>query len=181
MTQSFIAREQSSPQDDDSILLQELHPSPHSHCGLWGQQMIRTVWCEAAYPRSRVLIQTIATLLLLVCWFPGPEFNIQVNAKLKGFVFQLTPRPMWLNWISVADFQLPRYDSTSRFRESTYSCSDYRHIERQAPNLANDDSLCLLYSVPKTTNRESVPDARTRRITNIKRYVCDPLCFMITF
>ena len=111
MTQSFIAREQSSPQDDDSILLQELHPSPHSHCGLWGQQMIRTVWCEAAYPRSRVLIQTIATLLLLVCWFPGPEFNIQVNAKLKGFVFQLTPRPMWLNWISVADFQLPRYDS----------------------------------------------------------------------
>jgi hypothetical protein len=58
-------RNNRSPRNDDNILLQE-HPSLHSHCGLWWQDMKGTVWCEANYPGQECWSRFTAILASLL-------------------------------------------------------------------------------------------------------------------
>ena len=72
-----------------------IYPSLHSHCGLWGQDMKRTVWCEAnCSDRSSRSLQHFC---FSFAGSPVLHSIFRLMQSSRGFVFQLTPRPIWLS------------------------------------------------------------------------------------
>jgi hypothetical protein len=144
MTQSFIAREQSSPQDDDSILLQELHPSPHSQFRTGEPANEKQKCCNGLDQHSWSGVSSLAS---------DCSYHL---------LFQLTPRPMWLNWISVADFQLPRYDS-----HFSLPRVDIKHTSWYSWSAEFSRQVHFLYSLSWAPNREGI---RNHHYFQLPRY-----------